>query len=53
MLGPEEGIDHESAANCDAMFGVGIEDFQRRIGRLGTHKTFQLDAALKVALGLS
>jgi mRNA interferase MazF len=51
-LGPEEGLDHPSAANCDNLFTLPRRVLVRRRGRLGVPKLATLDAALLVALGL-
>ena len=40
----------ESAANCDDIATISRT---RRGGRLGTPKLFELDRALKIALGLT
>ena len=51
-LGPEHGLAHESAANCDNVFTLPIGVLSRRRGRLPPFKLAQLDAALTIALGL-
>jgi mRNA interferase MazF len=52
-LGPEEGLDHDSALNCDNLFTLPKQVLVRCRGRLGPHKVLQLDRALSVALGLA
>ena len=51
-LGPEEGLDHRSAANCDHVITLPRRVLVRRRGRLGRAKLQELDGALMVALGL-
>lgn len=51
-LGPEEGLDHRSAANCDNVFTLPRRVLVRRRGRLGRAKLQELDGALMIALGL-
>ena len=53
QIGPEEGLEHECAANCDNIFTLPKAVLSRRRGRLGPAKLAQLDQALSVALGLS
>lgn len=52
-VGPDEGLQHESAANCDNMFTLPTAVLSRRRGQLGPAKLRQLDTALMVALGLA
>jgi mRNA interferase MazF len=52
-LGPEHGLDHECVANCDDIVTVGGERLVRRRGSLRHEDVDHLDAALKIALGLS
>jgi mRNA-degrading endonuclease toxin of MazEF toxin-antitoxin module len=49
---PREGLDHDSAVNCDNLFTLPLNVLVKRRGRLGTAKLTQLDRALVVALGL-
>ncbi len=51
-LGPDEGLDHRSAANCDNLFTLPRRVLTRRRGMLGLMKLGELDRALLVALGL-
>jgi len=51
-IGPNEGLDHDSAVNCDNLFTLPKNVLTRRRGRLGPTKLTQLDRALIVALGL-
>jgi mRNA interferase MazF len=51
-LGPEQGLAHESAANCDNVFTLPTKILSRRRGRLTPIKLAELDAALTIALGL-
>jgi mRNA interferase MazF len=51
-LGPEEGLDHRSAANGDNLFTLPRRALVRRQGRLGAARIQELDGALLVALGL-
>jgi len=50
-LGPDEGLDRRSAANCDSPFTLPRRWCRCR-GRLGSAKLHELDGALLVALGL-
>jgi mRNA interferase MazF len=51
-LGTAEGLDRESAANCDNLFTLPKSVLTRRRGRLGPVKLDALDRALIIALGL-
>jgi len=51
-VGREQGLDHESAANCDNILTLPVRVLTRRRGRLGTTKRSELDAALTIALEL-
>ena len=51
-VGPQQGLDHESAANCDNLFTLPRRVLTRRRGHLDTAKLTELDAALTIALGL-
>lgn len=52
-VGPDEGLDHESAANCDDIFTLPKTVLTKRRGQLGPAKLRQFDVALAVALGLA
>jgi mRNA interferase MazF len=51
-LGAEEGLDHESAANCDNLFTLPKIVLTRRRGRLDPRKLAELNRALTIALEL-
>ena len=51
-VGQSQGLDHDSAANCDNIFTLPRQVLTRRRGRLDTAKFAELDAALTIALGL-
>ena len=51
-VGTDEGLDHESAVNCDNLFTLPKNILTRRRGRLGIAKLTRLDRALVIALGL-
>lgn len=51
-LGRPEGLDHDSAANCDNTFTLPHHVLTRRRGHLDAVKRAELDAALTIALGL-
>jgi mRNA interferase MazF len=51
-VGEQQGLDHDSAANCDNLFTLPRRVLTRRRGRLDTAKLAELDAALTIALGL-
>ena len=51
-VGRQEGLNHDSAANCDNIFTLPRHVLTRRRGRLDTAKLADLDAALTIALGL-
>ena len=52
-VGSEEGLDHDSAANCDNVFTLPITVLSRRRGHLGPERLHQLEVALRIALGLA
>ena len=52
-VGHDEGLDHDSTANCDNIFTLPLSVLRRRRGQLGPAKMHQLDAAIMVALGLA
>lgn len=52
-IGREEGLDHDSAVNCDNLFTLPKSVLTRRRGRLGPSKLRRLDQALAIALGLA
>ena len=52
-LGPDDGLDHDCAANCDNIFTLPKTVLKRRRGTLGPVKARQLDTALTIALGLA
>jgi mRNA interferase MazF len=51
-VGPDEGLDHPCAVNCDNLFTLPTDVLARRRGRLGPAKQAQFDRALVIALGL-
>jgi mRNA interferase MazF len=51
-VGRQEGLDHDSAANCDNVFTLPRQVLTRRRGRLDLTTLAELDAALTIALGL-
>ena len=51
-VGHDEGLDHDSALNCDNLFTLPKAVLIRRRGRLSLSKLQQLDRALIIALGL-
>lgn len=53
VVGSDEGLDLESAVNCDNIFTLPKPVLRRRRGRLGPAKITQFDRALTVALGLA
>ncbi len=53
LLDEEDGLDHESAANCDSIFTLPKTVLVRRRGRLSPPKRAQFDRALSIALGLA
>lgn len=52
LIGRPEGLDRDSAANCDNVFTLPVSVLTRRRGHLGPAKLHELDDALRVALGL-
>lgn len=52
-IGPDEGLDHTSAINCDNVFTLPVDTFVRRRGRLGPVTSADFDHALATALGLT
>ncbi|MEX1007196.1 MAG: type II toxin-antitoxin system PemK/MazF family toxin [Acidimicrobiia bacterium] len=51
-VGRNEGLDHDSAVNCDNLFTLPKNVLVHRRGRLGPAKLTQLDRALIIALDL-
>lgn len=51
-VGQPQGLDHDSAANCDNVFTLPVQVLTRRRGHLEPAKLSELDAALTIALGL-
>jgi mRNA interferase MazF len=51
-VGRQQGLAHDSAANCDNVFTLPVRVLTRRRGHLGPAKVAELDAALTIALGL-
>jgi len=51
-VGRDEGLDHDSALNCDNLFTLPKSVLIRRRGRLGLSKLQQFDRALIIALGV-
>ncbi len=51
-LGREQGLDHESVANCDQVFTLSKGRLGTRRGQLGPAATAQINAALMLALEL-
>ena len=51
-VGQSQGLDHDSAANCDNILTLPRQVLTRRRGHLDTAKVAELDAALTIALGL-
>lgn len=51
-IGSDEGLDRESAINCDNLFTLPRAVLGQARGHLGPVKIRQLDDALAVALGL-
>lgn len=51
-LGPEHGLEHPSAANCDVIASVRKDALVRRRGRLDPASLRRFDDALRVALAL-
>ncbi len=52
-IGAEEGLDRQSAVNCDNLVTLPTAVLGRPRGRLGPVKIRRLDNALAVALGLN
>jgi mRNA interferase MazF len=53
QLGVDDGLEHESAANCDNIFTLPTAVMTRRLGRLGPARLAEVDTALLIALGLA
>ncbi len=51
--GPNEGLQHDSAANCDTIVTLPTAVLAWRRRRLGPAKLARLDRALAIALGLA
>lgn len=52
-VGPEEGLSHSCAINCDNVFTLPKQLLVRTRGQLGPAKLAELDRALTIALGLA
>ena len=52
-IGHDEGLDHDSAANCDNVFPLPITVLSRRRGQLGPEKLHELEVAIRIAIGLA
>ena|SRR5918999_3367540 len=51
-LGRDEGLDHDCVANCDEIQTIRKQSLTRRRGRLGIDRMREIDAALRLSLGL-
>jgi mRNA interferase MazF len=51
-IGIEEGLKHESSIHCDELVSIPKTAMTHYVSSLSPEKVFQLDQALKVALGL-
>jgi mRNA interferase MazF len=51
-IGIEEGLKHESSIHCDELVSIPKTAMTHYVSSLNPEKVFQLDQALKVALGL-
>lgn len=51
IVGPDEGLKHDSAVNLDHVQTVSQRDLRTFVGRLGEEKLKQLCLALGIALG--
>jgi mRNA interferase MazF len=51
-VGADEGLKHDSAIHCDGLVSLGKAVLTDYIGALNNTKLVELDAALKVSLGL-
>jgi mRNA interferase MazF len=51
-LGAEQGLDHESVANCDSIHTIPKGAFHTHRGSLGPTEMRRLDMALRIALAL-
>jgi mRNA interferase MazF len=49
-LGPDEGLDHDCAANCDNINTVPQQSLRKRVGELGPKKLDELGRAVRTAL---
>ena len=52
LVGPDEGLKHESWIMCDNLASLRKSDLTDYIGTLSREKSAELDEALRVALGL-
>jgi mRNA interferase MazF len=52
LVGPEHGLAHESAVNCDNLFTVPKSLLGRRRGALDSEASVRLGRALRIALEL-
>ena|SRR5215213_10293823 len=49
-LGPDEGLHHDCAANCDNINTVPQDSLRKRVGELGPKKLDELAKAVRTAL---
>jgi mRNA interferase MazF len=52
LLGPAQGLQQKCAAACDNMQTLAVGLLSRRLGELGAAKLEELNAAVRIALGL-
>ena len=52
VVGPANGLDHESVINVDELQTIRVNRLIERIGELSPEQGARLDAALRFALGL-
>ena len=52
LIGPDEGMKHESGIHCDGLLSLSKSLLTNFIGTLGPSKMQALDSALRVALDL-
>jgi mRNA interferase MazF len=51
-VGVEEGLKHESSIHCDELVSIPKSSLTHYVGSLSQDKIDQLDAALKIAIGI-
>jgi len=52
LVGPDEGLKHESAIHCDELISILKSRLTHYVGQLSPKKILELNSSLKIALDL-